>query len=172
MADNDKSTGVKIGKVSGGIHGSVIAGGDVKNVTITLGGQAVPADKEPTVDDLKRLLADVQAELATVLAQKEALQQLSAAAPFTAQGAEAGVKQAAEAAAAEGEVSEAQAKSMQQSLAEASGLLNGILDGAKDAAEKAGAVGKAAKPIAEALAPLVEKLAVASFWVGRLWLGL
>ena len=38
-------------------------------------------------------------------------------------------------------------------------------------AEKATAVGKAAKPIAAKLAPLVEKLAVAAFWVGRLWLG-
>ena len=70
-----------------------------------------------------------------------------------------------------GEVEPEQAQSMQHSLAEATSLLGGILDGAKIAAEKAGEVGKAAKPIAEALAPLVEQLAVASLWVGRLWLG-
>ena len=168
-SNGDNLSDVRIGNVSGGIHGSVIAGRDVSHVTITLGGQATPADKEPTQAELKQLLVEVQQELAAVLAQKEALQQVSAAAPFTAQGAAAGVAQATEIAGSA--VEPEQAQSMQHSLTEATSLLGGILDGAKIAAEKAGAVGKAAKPLAEALAPLVEKLAVASLWVGRLWLG-
>jgi len=165
----DHSSSVTMGNVTGGIHGSVIAGRDVKDVTITVGGQQTPADKEPTVEELKQLLADVQQELAEVLAQKEALQQVSAAAPFTAQGAEATVKDAAEKVGEE--VEKEEAESLQKSLADASTLLNGILDGAKSAAEKATEVGTAVKPIADKLAPVVEKLAVASFWVGKLWLG-
>ena len=168
-SDDETPSGVKFGNISGGIHGSVIAGRDASNVTITLGGQAVRADEEPSEDKLKQLLAEIQAELAEVLAQKEALQQVSTAAPFTAQGAEASVKEAA--AKVAGEVKPEEAKSIQQSLTEATTLLGGILDGAKVAAEKATEVGKAVKPIADKLAPLVEKLAVASLWVGRLWLG-
>jgi DNA repair exonuclease SbcCD ATPase subunit len=167
----DTLSEVNIGNVSGGIHGSVIAGRDVSNVTISVGGQQTPADKEPSADELKQLLAEVQQALTELTAQKEALAQISVSAPYTAQGAAAGVQQAAETASGESEVNKEQAQSMQQSLAEAGSLLNNILDAAKSAAEKAGAVGKAAKPIAEALAPLVEKLTVASLWVGRLWLG-
>ncbi len=168
MTTNEPSGGVTIGNVSGGIHGSIIAGRDVSKATITLGGQPTPADKQPTADELKQLLAEIQQELAKVMAQKEALQQVSSAAPFTAQGAEASVKEAA--AKVEGEVGQEQAKSVQQSLTEATTLLGGILDGAKTVAQKAGEVGQAVKPIADTLAPLVEKLAVAALWVGKLWL--
>lgn len=170
MTDQESSgsSSVTIGNVSGGIHGSIIAGRDVSNATITLGGQPVPADKQPTSDELKQLLAEIQQELAALTAQKEGLAQVSSAAPFTAQGAEASVKEAA--AKAEGEVGPEQARSVQKSLTEATSLLGGILDGAKTVAEKAGAVGQAVKPIADTLAPLVDKLAVAALWVGKLWL--
>ncbi|MDX1522489.1 MAG: toll/interleukin-1 receptor domain-containing protein, partial [Anaerolineae bacterium] len=167
---NIQTGGVRIGSVGGDIKGSIISAGDVSHVTITLGGQPTPADKAPTPDDLKQLLAEIRQELAEVLAQKEALEQVSAAAPFAAQGAEATLKAAAEQA---GEQVEPEtAKSMQQSLSEASTLLNGILDSATAAAEKATEAGQAVKPIADKLAPLVEKLGVAAVWVGRLWLGL
>ena len=54
MASNgDNLSEVTIGSVTGGIHNSVIAGRDVKNVTITLGGQETPADKEPSQAELK-----------------------------------------------------------------------------------------------------------------------
>ncbi len=164
----DESGGVTIGNVSGGIHGSIIAGRDVSHATITLGGQPTPADKQPTAAELKQLLAEIQQELAKVTTQKEALQQVSTAAPFTAQGAEASLKEAA--AKVEGEVKPEQAQSVQKSLTEATSLLGGILDGAKTVAEKAGEVGQAVKPLADTLAPLVEKLAVAALWVGKLWL--
>jgi hypothetical protein len=165
---DDQQYGVHIGNVSGGIHGSIIAGRDVKDVTITLGGQPTPADKEPTVDEFKQLLAEIQKELTEVTAQKETLQQVSSAAPYTAQGAEASVSQAT--AQADKEVGAEQAESIQKSLTEATTLLGGILDGAKAAAEKSVEVGRAVKPIAEKLAPLVEKLGVAAFWAAKLWL--
>lgn len=168
MLNEDQIGGVHIGNVSGGIHSSIIAGRDVKNATITLGGQPTPADREPTVADLQQLLAEIQQELAEITASKAALEQVSAAAAFTAQGAEASVKQAT--GQAKGEVKEDQAQSMRQSLEEATGLLNSILDGAKIVAQKAGEVGQAVKPLAEKLEPLVEKVGVAAFWVARLWL--
>jgi hypothetical protein len=169
MAGNGESLSeVHIGNVSGGIHGSIIAGRDVSNATISLGGQPTPADKEPTLDELKQLLAEIQGELAELTAQQEALKEVSSAAPFTAQGAEQSVKDAAEK--IEPEMEPEAAKSVQQSLTEATTLLSGILDGAKAVAEKAGEVGRAVKPIAEKLEPLVEKVGVAALWAAKLWL--
>ena len=168
MTNDEPGSGVKIGNVTGGIHGSIIAGRDVRNATITLGGQPTPADKEPTVDELKQLLAEIQQELAAVTAQQPALKEVSAAAPFTAQGAEQSVKEAAEK--VKSEIKPDEARSLQKSLEEATNLLSGILAGAKTVAQRAGEVGRAVKPLAEKLEPLVEKVGVAAFWVARLWL--
>jgi hypothetical protein len=169
MAKKDEDRwGVHFGSVSGGIHNSVVVGRDLTNATITLGGQPTKADKQPTLDEFKQLLAEIQKELADITAQKETLQQVSSAAPYIAQGAQASVNQAV--AQAEDEVGKEQAESIQTSLTEATTLLGGILDGAKIAAEKAVEVGKAVKPIAEKLAPLVEKIGVAALWAAKLWL--
>ena len=165
---SNPDSGVRIGDVSGGIHGSIIAGRDVKDVTITVGGQSTPADKTPTAEELKTLLDEIRQELAALSEQKEALKQISAASPFTAQGAAESVAEAAKKVAPE--LPPEEGKSVQKSLTEATSLLEGILDGAKSVAEKAGEVGKTVKPIAETLAPLVEKLAVAALWAGKLWL--
>jgi len=170
MAKGKQSGGVKIGDVTGGIHGSIIAGHDVISATITIGGQPTPADKEPTVDELKQLLAEIQQELAEITAQRETLKEISSAAPFTAQGAEQSVKDAVRKVEETPEMKPAEAKSVQESLTEATTLLSGILDGAKIVAQKAGEVGKAVQPVAEKLEPLVEKVAVAAFWVAKLWL--
>lgn len=170
MTNDRPSAGVTIGNVSGGIHGSIIAGRDVSGATITLGGQPTPADKQPTFDELQRLLAEVQRELAELAAQKDALKEVSPAAPFTAQGAEQSVKDAAAKVAPE--MKPEDAGSVQKSLAEATSLLGGILDGAKMVAEKASEVGKAVQPLVERLGPLVDKVAVAALWVARLWLPL
>ncbi len=169
MASNgDSLSEVHIGDVSGGIHSSIIAGRDVTNATTTIGGQPTPADKKPTIDEFKQLLVEVKQELAYITAQQEALKQISSAAPFTAQGAEASVKEAA--AKVEGEMKQEQAESVQKSLTEATTLLSGILDGAKTVAEKTVEAGRAVKPIAEKLEPLVEKLSMAALWAARLWL--
>ena len=169
MAGNgDSLSEVHIGNVSGGIHGSIIAGRDVKDVTITIGGQATPADKQPTLEEFQGLLADIQAELAQITAQQDALKEVSSAAPFTAQGAQASVKDAAEK--VEPEMDKEQAESVQKSLAEATTLLGGLLDGAKTVAEKSVELGRAVKPIAEKLEPLVEKVGVAALWAAKLWL--
>ena len=160
--------GITMGDVSGGIHGSIIAGRDVSGATITLGGQPTPASKQPSFDELRQLLAEVQQELAELAAQKDALKEISPATPFTAQGAEQSVKDAA--AKIEPEMKPEEAGSVQKNLAEATSLLGGILDGAKTVAEKAGAVGKAVQPLAEMLSPLIDKVAVAALWVARLWL--
>lgn len=168
MTNDNPNSSVRIGDVTGGIHASIIAGRDVSNAKISLGGQLTPADREPTVDELKQLLAEIRQELAEVIAQKDALQEISAASPLIAAGAEQNVKAAAEA--VDAEVEPARAKSLQKSLEEATGLLSGILDGARTVAQKAGEVGEAVKPIAEKLEPLVEKVGVAAFWITKLWL--
>lgn len=168
--DRDSSGSVTIGNVTGGIHSSIIAGWDVKNATITLGGEQVPADREPTKDELKQLLAEIQHGLSEITAQQDALKEVSPAAPYTAQGAEEAVKDVAETVEETGEMDPEQAKSVQESLKEATGLLSTILDGAKSVAEKTGDVVSAVQPLAEKLEPLVEKVGVAALWVAKLWL--
>lgn len=159
---------VTIGDVSGGIHGTIIAGRDVSNATITIGGQPTPADKEPTVAELQQLLAEIQRELAKITARQDLLKEISSATPFTAQGAEQSVKDAAEK--VEPEMQPEEAQSVQKSLTEATTLLSGILDGAKTVAQKASEIGSSVKPLAEQLEPLVEKVGVAALWVAKLWL--
>lgn len=180
MTENKKSGGVSIGNVGRDIKDSMIVGGDakdvsmivgrdLKDVTITLGCQSTPADKEPTFDELKQLLTEIQQEIADVtMTQQEALKKVSPATPSLVQGAEASVKDAA--AKIDMEMKPQDAKSAEQSLTEATRLLSSILDGAKTIAKKTGEVASAVQPLAEKLAPLVEKVAVASFWVAKLWL--
>jgi serine/threonine protein kinase len=164
-AASASTVGVTIGKVTGGIHGSIIAGRDVKNATITIGGQPTPAGQAPTVPELKRLLSEIQQDLAEISAQQDALKKVSPAAPFTTQGAVQSIKEAA--ATVKPELKPAAAKSMQQSLNEAATLLSNILEGAT---EREGEVANAVKPIADKLEPLVEKIGVAALWVAKLWL--
>jgi ABC-type transporter Mla subunit MlaD len=168
---NDKQAGVTIGDVTGGIHGSIIAGRDVKNATITLGGERVPADKDPTVDELKQLLAEIQEGLAEIAAQQDTLAQVSAAAPYTARGAQQAISEATQTV-GEGvpELEPEEAESVQERLKEATSLLGTILDGAKTVAKKTGEVVSAVQPLAEKLEPLLEKIGVAALWVAKLWL--
>lgn len=173
-ASSPPSGGVAIGNVTGGIQGSIIAGGDVTTrdfgPTITLGGQPVSVDKEPTVAELKQLLAEIRQGLAEITAQQEALRAISPAAPFTTQGAEQSVKDAAEQVETSADVKPEEAKSIQESLTEATGLLSTILDSAKTVTQKASEAAITVKPVVEKLAPLVEKVGVAAFWAAKLWL--
>lgn len=173
MSNNpEPSSQVHIGSVTGGIHGSIIAGRDVSDATITLGGQPTPASKEPTVDDLKQLLAEVHKELAALMTHQETLKQISPAAPFTAQGAAQTVKAVTEAVdqSVGHKPQKEDAQSLQTHLTQTTSLLSSILDGARTLAQKTGDVASAVKPLAEQLGPLVEKVAVAALWVGKLWL--
>lgn len=165
----DPPAGVKIGNVTGGITHSVIAGRDVKGATITVGGQPVPADKTPSVEELRTLLAEIQSALASLAAQKAVLEKVSPDAPFVAQGAEATVRAAAEKVPAAGDPGSEDAGSVQKGLKDATGFLGGILDGVRKVAEKAGAAAEAVKPLGETLMPLLDKLAVAALWAAKLW---
>jgi hypothetical protein len=163
---NNFSGGVQIGNVSGGISGSYIAGG---NISITTVGEQRSSDGEkPTVDELRLLLTEIQSALAEVSTQKETLQTVSVTAPFTAMGAEQGVRDAIEK--LKDDLKSEEAKSIQKSLDEATTLLNNILDGAATTAQKADAAGNAAKPLVEKLTSLVEKMGIATTWIAKIWM--
>jgi hypothetical protein len=164
-----KNIKIDVGGIGGDMQG-VIAGEDVEdvNISISIGGQPTPVDKEPTVDEFKRLLADIRQEIAEIAKEQELLKKIDPSAPFTTQGAEENVKTVAEKVEPEMEAEEAQ--SVQKSLTTALTLLNGILDGAKTVAEKADEVAEAVKPIVRKLGPLVQKLGVAALWATKLWL--
>jgi hypothetical protein len=63
-----------------------------------------------------------------------------------------------------------EAQSTHTRWTEATSLLSSVLDGAKTLAQKTGEVASAVKPLAKKLGLLVEKVAVAALWVGKLWL--
>jgi ABC-type transporter Mla subunit MlaD len=171
MSNNpEPQSTVHIGNVTGGIHGSIIAGRDVSHATIALGGQPTPASKEPTVDDLKQLLAEVHKELATLMTQQEALKQIGPIAPSVTQGAEQTVKAVAETVDKSAGQRPQDAQSLHTHLTQTTSLLGTILDSAKTLAQKTGEVASAVNPLAEQLGPVVEKVAVAALWVGKLWL--
>src|SRR5215813_2805108 len=147
MKENTNTGEVKIGPVSGGITNSIIAGRDVKNATITVGGELTAADKQPNLDELKQLLAEIQQELAGLrTTQQDALKSLSAGTPSIAAGVEETIKEASEK--IKPEMKTEAAKSVQQGLTEATSFLRTILDGAQSIAEKAGAAAGAVGPLA------------------------
>jgi len=171
MKKRELSGGVTIGDVTGGIRSSIIAGRDVSNATITLGGEPVQAEKEPTVEELKQLLAEIEAGLAQVTAQQNTLAQVSVASPYTAQGAEQAINQATQTVEDRSpELESEEAESVLERLEEATSLLGTILDGVKTMAKKTGEAASALQPLAEALGPLLEKIGVAALWVTKLWL--
>src|SRR2546422_11506963 len=129
MTNDQPSGGVSIGNITGGIHGSIIAGRDVGRATISAGGHPTLADKDPTLDELKQLLAEIQRELAEITAQQEALEAVSPAAPSTTHGAAQSVREVAEK--LEPAMRTEAARSVYQRLTEATTLLSTILAGAK-----------------------------------------
>lgn len=158
---------IDIGGIGGSMQG-VIAGGDVRDVTITIGGQPTAADKQPSLAEFRQLLADIQQDMAEIVQQQDLLAKVDPAAPFTAQGAEQSVKSAAEQ--VEPEMEAEEAESVQKRLTTGLNLFAGILDGAKTVAKKTDEVGEAIIPIVQRLEPLVQKLGVAALWTARLWL--
>lgn len=168
MSNNSESISeIRFGNVSGGITNSIFAGRDISDVTITVGGQPVPANKKPTFEELKQLLAEVQQELADIVAQEEALKKISAATPYTAKGAEENLKEVAEK--VKPDVDKEEGKTIGERLKETTGILNKILDGAKNLVQKSVDLGKALEPVTDKLGPLVDKVAVAALWAAKLW---
>ena len=165
---SDSPSEVVIGAVSGGISHSMIAGRDIHNATMTIAGQRVPADKAPTLDDLKQLLADIQGELEDISTQQERLKAISSATPFVVQGVVESVKDAASTVSVTAPPGPHAVQSAQAKLREATTLLTGILDNAKTVAEKTLSTGAAITPLLEKLAPLAEKMAVAAVWAAKL----
>lgn len=162
-----QSGGVKMGKVSGGIHGSIIAGRDVRDVTITLGGRPVAADKEPNLEEFKHLLLDIQIELGKIAADRETLEKVSPSAPLVAEGVRLNVKDVAERVLPSKTTGEV--LSIKSRLNEASSMMTTMLEGIQDASHGIEETGKASKPIADLIASLVDKLAIAALWAARLW---
>lgn len=167
MSKSKQAGGVTIGNVSGDIKGSVIAGGDVRGVTITIDGRPVAADKEPNIDELRKLLVDIQRQLAELVAQGEALSKLSPSATLVARSAEVSVKDAVDSFKPEPAAHET--KSIKARLTEATSFMTTLLDGAKSIADKTTEVGKSVQPVIEKATPLLEKLTVAAAWAARLW---
>ena len=163
---SDKASKIQIGNVGGDFTGNV-AGRDV-NVDQSISGQApLPVEKEEAVDELKKLLATIQQQLANVIAEQNALKEISSTAPFVAQGAEQVIKDSSET--VDVDMSPESAQSVQENLKEATNLLTGILNGAKTVIEKVGEVGHAAKPIVEKLEPLIGNMGRALLLL-KLWL--
>jgi hypothetical protein len=139
----------------------VIAGRDVQNATLgAVGTRETPP--APTVAQLSGLLIEIQHGVAALADQREALQRISAAAPFTAQGAAHAIEQAAGVVAASSDSHLSDAPSLHATLQEAAALLRGIQQSAR-------AASGGGRGIAGSLSPLVQKLDQASDWAKMLW---
>lgn len=165
----EPSGGVHIGNVTGGIRGSVIAGRDVVNATLG-GGRTQETEPAPTVDALERLLAEAGQELAAIVARRKALQGISAAAPFTAQGAAQAIETATVKVRESPRIGTAEARSIRAALDEAATLLRGILRSAQAASEQADKEMGSMASLADLLPRLIEKVDQASHWAATLWL--
>ncbi len=165
MRENDQSGGVTIGNVYGDIEGSIIAGRDVSDVVINLGGQPTLADKEDvTADNLRELLAQIQQELDALSAQQEELKAVSALGPRKVIQAQEYINEVAQAVEAE---TPEKNESLMEYLEEAASSLDGILKNARKKVEEAGEV---VQPIIDKLSPLVKKVIVAGKWAAKLGL--
>ena len=165
-SSNNFFGGVQIGHIDGSISNSNIAGGDI-NITNT-SGQPSTDNEKPMVEDLQILLAEIHTALTELSAQKEVLQSVSTMAPFTAMGAEQGVKDAMNN--LKEDVKPEEAKSILRTLNEVVSLLENILDKATSVVQKTDAAGNAVKPLAEKLAPLIENLGLAIGWIAKIWM--
>jgi hypothetical protein len=165
----EPSGGVHIGNVTGGIRDSVIAGRDVVNATLG-GGRAQETEPAPTVDALEHLLAEAGQELAAIVARREALQGISAAAPFTAQGAAQAIEAATVKVRESPRIGAAEVRSIRAALDEAATLLHGILHSAQAASEQTDKEMGSVVSLADLLPRLIEKVDRASHWAAILWL--
>ena len=168
MSQNKKSEGVSIGNVTGGIHSSVIAGRDVKNVTI--GGQPVSTDKTPTQDEYRQLLTEIRAILAELASQQELMKDISPATPTLVQAADESIKQVEQTIHDEPKMSGKSVEGVQKTITDAAGLIGIVLENANNLASRAIDTGKTIGPFLEKLGPLLDKLSVAALWAAKLWL--
>ena len=166
MTQNDAG-GVHIRNVNGGITNSIIAGGNLTNAAITVGGQNLAVEKKPTLEEFRQLLTEVQQELSGIVAQENALKAISAATPYTAKGAAENLKEVAEK--VKPGLDKESAKTIGKRLTDTTGMLSKILDGAKTIVQKSVDVGEALKPVMDQLGPLVDKITVAALWASKLW---
>ena len=169
MVTKEPSGGVRIGNVTGGILGSVIAGRDVSNVTVTLGGKQTTANKEPSIDEFKQLIMEIQKELAELTTKKDALKEVSPAAPSLAQGAKDSIDNVEQTVKDKPVIKPEEGEKVKKVLLDASGLIGIILDEAKSIANKAVDAGKAMKPVLDALGPLLDRISIAALWAAKLW---
>jgi hypothetical protein len=168
MAKKKDSSSVKIGNVKGGIKNANIAGGDINITEIMIDGKPVKVDEEPSIDQFKELLAEIQAEMAKVVLLESELKAIAPGTPTTAKAVEEKIEFASKK--AEENLDQDTAENLQDSISDATSWLTNILDGAKRVATKAGEVGEAAKPIVEMLEPIVTNLGVAALWAQKLWM--
>ena len=167
MAKKKQSSDVKIGYVSGGIHGSIISGKDIRDVIITIEGREIKADTEPNINDLLQLLTAIKRDLSEMESKSHILNEISVAAPFIIQGAERSIKETTENVTSD--LDSQEAESIQNRLSDVIKILTVVLDGARTLANKTYEVGQSVAPIIEKLEPLIMKIGIVAMWIDKLW---
>jgi hypothetical protein len=160
MADPRKPGSVTIGNVTGGIHSSIIAGGDVVNASA---GDSTTAPGN--VEEFKQLLLDLHQALSAVAAQQEALRAISPSAAMAVQGAALNVKDVADR--VTGDIKPEDATTLRSRLLDASTLLAGVLTAGAAATHSAADIGATVRPVLDMLGPLADKLGVAATWIAK-----
>ena len=128
--------------------GNITGDGDAVGVaiksTVSIVGTAA-FEEAPTLDNFRRMVAEIRQSMVELAAQAQALAQIDPAAPHTTTGAVHSVNSAAQD--LENDHDDIDAGALVQNLSIAAALLEGTLDRAKIVAEKADAAGKAVRPL-------------------------
>jgi hypothetical protein len=167
MAGPKHAGGVTIGDIHGDIQGSVIASGDVRDVTITVAGRTVAASKQPDPDEFRQLLFDIHRELSVLTARVDVHQDVLPKVSAAARNAEVTARDVA--ASMGPELGVAQGARIKKRLSKVAALVGTVLDGTKSVADKAGEAGKSIQTVVEQLHPLLQRVRVAVLWAAKLW---
>jgi hypothetical protein len=71
--DGDNLTEIKVGDIGGNLSGNITG----RDINIRQTTQAVPANKDEALTELKQLLAHIQQQIAEIIAQQEVLGAIS-----------------------------------------------------------------------------------------------
>jgi phage-related tail protein len=118
----------------------------------------------------RKLLVEIQADIAELSSLQELLQGISPTAPALVQVAGESIKQVEQTITDQPEMEKVTLEGVRKTITDASGLLGMVLENAKNLAGKAVETGKVIAPVIEKLGPLLDRISIAALWAAKLWL--
>jgi methyl-accepting chemotaxis protein len=164
--NNKHSSSVTIGNVSGSIDSSLIAGGNISEVSTSV-KKSDAQEHVPSMEELNELLANIRGQLIQLASKRDGLASISPSMPHGIQGVHDCVEAAIEN--VKPTASQEQTASAGRELAEAGSLLTHLMNNATKAVDGVSKVAESAKPLVRQLSPLIQSLSLAATWIAKIW---